>query len=68
MGILDDLEVIEETPVNEELNILLDEMECLDLDTWSYGFIMDMADKNWLTPRQSAKITDIYKKYIDGDI
>jgi len=68
MSILNNLESIEEPVVNEELSIILDELDSLLLDNWEYDFIMDVAEKNWLSDRQSAKITEIYKKFIDEDI
>ena len=68
MSILKDLEIVDGPVVNEELSIILDEMDSLLLDSWSYDFIMDMAEKDWLSNKQSAKITEIYKKFIDEDI
>jgi len=67
VSILSNLEPIEEPVVNEELSIILEEVHSLPLDIWESDFIMDIAEKNWLSNKQSDKITQIYKKYIDGE-
>ena len=51
----------------EELDILLGEMADLGMDGWEMEFVMDIAERNWLSSKQSAKISDIYRKYIDGE-
>ena len=53
----------------EELDIILGEMADLGMDGWEMEFIMDIAERNWLSSKQSAKISDIYRKYMDeGDL
>jgi len=51
----------------EELDIILGEMAELGMDGWEMEFIMDIAERNWLSSKQGAKISDIYRKYIDSN-
>ena len=51
----------------EELDIMVGEMNELGMDGWEQEFIMSCAERDWLSNKQGAKITGIYKKYIDSE-
>ena len=63
MVILLDIPIENET--QEELNILVEGINSIGLTEWEYDFIMDMAEKGWLSSKQSDIISRIYRKYID---
>jgi len=65
MVILLDIPIENET--QEELNILVEGINSIGLTEWEYDFIMDMAEKGWLSSKQSDIISRIYRKYIDGE-
>ena len=65
MVILLDIPIENET--QEELNILVEGINSIGLTEWEYDFIMDMAEKGWLSSKQSDIIGNIYRKYIDGE-
>ena len=57
-------------PLNEtqeEINALLDDIDSLDLTVFEYDFIMDVAEKDFLSKKQKELISVIYKKYIEKE-
>jgi len=57
--------VIMESEQSEEINAILEDIDNLRLTDWEYDFIMNVAEKEFLSEKQSDIITQIYKKYID---
>ena len=61
------LTVLDESVWKEEVSAILDDIDYLNLNTWEYDFIMDIAEKDWLSSKQTDIVATIYKKYIDAE-
>jgi len=61
--ILNALDIFLQDETQEELEILITEQ--VNMTEWEREFIMDCAENNWLSDKQSDIIANIYRKYID---
>jgi len=59
------LDIPIENESQEELDILVESSNSIGLSIWEKEFIMDCAERGWLSDKQSDIIGNIYRKYID---
>jgi len=61
------LTILDEPVWKEEVSAILDDIDYLSLNSFEYDFIMDVAEKDWLSSKQTDIVATIYKKYIDAE-